>query len=479
MGINIRDKKQPIGLYVGLILVVAAIIRVVIFDGVYNIDSSRVKDGDTIRYERPALSLVENGNLYSKESPDISKNETLRVPPGYPVFIAGVYSVFGEGNRYAVVIAQIVVSIFSAWLLYLIAAQLWSPRVGMIAAALIVIDPLQIHYSQVLMSEVLLVPALLLFVLFSIQMMTNPQQRYRYALLMGISLAAATMIRPVNYYMIAFVLVGIALCKPLIGLNKKQLVNILMMIAIPYALIIGSWHIRNGELTGAYIFTDNQGALFLEYKSAAILAHKNGTTAEEEYAKIQQTMPPNYVSLAEKYEYEKTKALEIFWDNQYDHLILALKNLPHVVLYPGFDELKVFGGQSKGDAELPEGTTEMSWVQQIEQKTGHKLWYFLLMGVIGVYIVFIQGLFLYGIIKTWSTASQLVTLHALILGIVAFYVAMSVGNSFAYPRLRAPLMPFFVLYASYALSLVWDIVRSSSYFNKSPIVHKTIYKTDT
>jgi hypothetical protein len=323
-----------------------------------------------------------------------------------------------------------------------------------------------------MMSEILLVPALLLFVLFSLHMMTYEQQRYKYALFMGLALAASTMIRPVNYYMIIPIIIGLTVLKTLIGFKPKELVNILMLIIIPYTLIIGAWHIRNGDLTGAYVFTDNEGALLLPYKASAVLAHKSGKSAAEEFAKIRQTLPENYTSLSEKLHYEKEKGFEIITANKFDYLMLSLKNLPQVLLSPGFDELHVFGGKSRGFSETPQDTIKLNWIQQIEHKAGYKLWYLFLMGVLGAYLLSIYGLFIYGVAKSWSTPSQYVAVHLLILGIMLFYIAMSTGNSFAYSRLRAPLMPFFVLYAGYGLTLLWDMVINIPIFNKIPIFRK-------
>ncbi len=466
MGIHVGNKKRRIGLYLGILLVIATIVRIIIFNEVYQIDSNNVIDGDSTRYERPARSLIDNGNFYDYEPKDLNKTEVLRSPPGYPLFIAGVYSIFGEA-RYAVIIAQILVSIFSVWLIYLIAATLWSKKVGLIAAALLVFEPLQMYYSQVMMSELLLIPTLLLFVLFSLHMMTNEKQRYKYALLMGLALAAGTMVRPINYYMIIPVIVGLSAFKSLIGFKPKELVSVLMLIVIPYTLIIGGWHMRNGDLTGAYVFTDNEGALLLPFKASAVLAHKSGRTAEEEFADVRKTLPDHYSSLSEKLAYEREKGFEIIGANKYDYLMLSLKNLPQILLTPGWDELKTFGGKSRGSVETPQGITELSWVQQIELKVGYKLWYFVLMGALGGYLLVIYGFFIYGVINSWSTASQYVAFHLLVLGLILFYIGMSSGNSFSYSRLRAPLMPFFVLYAGHGLSLLWDAIRSNAYVKAS------------
>jgi len=466
MGIHVGNKKQHIGLYLGILLVIATIVRIIIFNEVYQLDHNNVIDGDSTRYERPARSLIDTGNFYDYEPKDLNKTEILRSPPGYPLFIASVYSVFGEA-RYAVIIAQILVSIFSVWLVYLIAAKLWSKKVGLIAAALLVFEPLQMYYSQVMMSEVLLIPALLLFVLFSLHMMTNEKQRYKYALLMGLALAAGTMVRPINYYMIIPVIVGLSAFKSLIGFKPKELVSVLMLMVIPYTLIIGAWHIRNGDLTGAYVFTDNEGALLLPFKASAILAHKSGRSAEEEFADVRKTLPEHYSSLSEKLQYERDKGFEIISENKFDYLMLSLKNLPQILLTPGYDELHIFGGKSKGYVEIPQGVTELSWVQQVELKVGYKLWYFLLMGALGGYLLMVYGFFIYGVVKSWSSASHYVAFHLLVFGLILFYIGMSSGNSFSYSRLRAPLMPFFVLYAGYGLALSWDIIRSSDYIAKS------------
>ena len=97
-------------------------------------DSSRLFVwADSVCYERLALNMLQgNGYSLAQASP-YDPNSTM--VPGYPLFIAGIYAVFGQ-SPYAVVIIQVILS------LALIAGITWRgirrfpAREGLIAGGL-------------------------------------------------------------------------------------------------------------------------------------------------------------------------------------------------------------------------------------------------------------------------------------------------------------------------------------------------------
>src|SRR6478672_4950149 len=63
--------------------------------------------GDGVVYARMATNLLEHGVFSDDEEEPITP--TMIRTPGYPIFLAGVYYLFGEGNNTAVRILQAVV----------------------------------------------------------------------------------------------------------------------------------------------------------------------------------------------------------------------------------------------------------------------------------------------------------------------------------------------------------------------------------
>jgi hypothetical protein len=75
-------------------------------------------------YAQIARNILEHGS-YSLEGEEPYKPTFIRVP-GYPLFLAGVYSIFGHGNNRAVRIVQAVLDTATCWVVALL-AFFWAP----------------------------------------------------------------------------------------------------------------------------------------------------------------------------------------------------------------------------------------------------------------------------------------------------------------------------------------------------------------
>src|ERR1041384_6126097 len=105
-------------------------------------------------YSQIARNVLEQ-HVYSIES-QAPYTPTLIRLPGYPLFIAAIYSVFGHGNNTAVRVAQAVVDTGTCVLIALLAFQ-WAERkhrAAMIALALAVVCPFTTIYVATILTEV-------------------------------------------------------------------------------------------------------------------------------------------------------------------------------------------------------------------------------------------------------------------------------------------------------------------------------------
>lgn len=80
--------------------------------------------GDTILYEQFAVNLLQHGVYSGEEGPPYSPSY-IRTP-GYPLFLAGVYSIFGAGNDVAVRASQAVLDTATCLFVALLALA-WCP----------------------------------------------------------------------------------------------------------------------------------------------------------------------------------------------------------------------------------------------------------------------------------------------------------------------------------------------------------------
>src|SRR5688500_11311353 len=96
-------------------------------------EADKVQTAVTGNYKHMARLLGENGaaSFYDATSPT-SEPDLLGHPPGYPFVLAAVYAVFGESDA-AVQIFQAACDALAAAFLFLIAAELLSYGVGVIA----------------------------------------------------------------------------------------------------------------------------------------------------------------------------------------------------------------------------------------------------------------------------------------------------------------------------------------------------------
>src|SRR5436190_1972162 len=134
------------------LIVLAAAFRIAIVHWLPN-DSA----GDSIGYEQIARNVLEHHVYSHLDEPPFTP--TLVRLPGYPLFLATIYSVFGHTNNSAVRIVQALIDTGTcalvAWL-----AFLWQPderrkiATAIAALALAAVDPFTTIYAATILTEV-------------------------------------------------------------------------------------------------------------------------------------------------------------------------------------------------------------------------------------------------------------------------------------------------------------------------------------
>ena len=113
--------------------------------------------GDGVVYAQIARNVLEQ-HVYSHDTQAPYAPSIIRLP-GYPLFLAGVYAVFGHGNNTAVRVVQAVIDTFTCVLIALVALE-WSVaeerkrRTAMIAFALAAVCPFNAIYVATILTEV-------------------------------------------------------------------------------------------------------------------------------------------------------------------------------------------------------------------------------------------------------------------------------------------------------------------------------------
>ena len=155
--------------------------------------SKKLLISDAVGYHSIAVNIV-NGIGYSPHSAYLSMLRT----PGYPVFIALWYKIFGI-HPWIVILVQILADSLLAVLLMKFALLFWGHREALLAGLLWAVEPLAIIFSNSLLSDSLFVLFIVLSFYFLAKYFYGKNAGHLY--LCSALLAAATYIRPVSFYL--------------------------------------------------------------------------------------------------------------------------------------------------------------------------------------------------------------------------------------------------------------------------------------
>lgn len=234
-------------------------------------------------YARIATNVLEHRG-YSIETEEPYSPTLIRVP-GYPLFMAGVYAVFGRDNNRAVRVVQAGLDTITCWLIALLALA-WSPvgwdrrkrrRLLLIALALAVSCPFPAIYVATLLTETfatLLVSACVLAATLALRSESS-RKRAMWWVGAGLFGGAATMFRSDSGLFVAaggMTLVLVGLSRAVAHLRKRALSpdaarQVLartftsgIMLTIGFAGALAPWTIRNARVFGLFQPIAPQGA---------------------------------------------------------------------------------------------------------------------------------------------------------------------------------------------------------------------------
>ena len=165
-------------------------------------EALKIQSGVSANYKILARLFVEEGLLrfYSPQS-GMSNLNLMGHPPGYPLFLAFIYKVFGESNV-ALQFVQIAADALSVVIIMLIATELLSPRIALIAGFLAALSPQFSWNSILILPDALSVLPILLAVYLLVRWRKDPRGRYMFAA--GLLLGVATLLRANNLLLAPF-----------------------------------------------------------------------------------------------------------------------------------------------------------------------------------------------------------------------------------------------------------------------------------
>lgn len=148
---------------------------------------------DQIGYQRLGASLATTGTFTRYADGDTFVPEVIRTP-GYPVFVAAVYAVFGVNNDMAVAIAQALVFAAICWLVFRLTRRAADQRAALAAAAITSLYSPLPYFGSLIVTELwttFVATAAILVCLRAVQ-----QGRLADYAAAGVLFSATTLVRP-------------------------------------------------------------------------------------------------------------------------------------------------------------------------------------------------------------------------------------------------------------------------------------------
>jgi hypothetical protein len=392
---------------------------------------------DTLSYLEPGRNLLLHGRFVEDGLPDIART------PGYALFLA----LMCLAGPVAVALAQVVLSAFSAVLVWRLARAVFSDgRIALVAAWIFAFEPLSVIYSILLLSETMF---LALFLMSLIRLAEFLRGRNLSGLAeAGLWLAAATFVRPVTYYLPVAMAAGlIVVLAPVRGLRWKA-PAVLLLSVLPW---LAAWQIRNRVETGFAGFSSIQTQNLYFFSAAEVTSR----VEDRLLADVQNDLGYNDDQLfllrhpqaaewnqAQRLEFMSTEAKGILRAHPWLFLRTHLAGSIRTALNPGaavlLDVIRVPVDDQAFTREREQGPLRAAlWMSR------NHPWQILVMAALGTLLL---GLYAFAALGSIRRAAPTVCVW-LLLGVSIYFFAVS-GGAVAAARLRLPVMPIVCVLAA-------------------------------
>lgn len=214
---------------------------------------------DTRLYRAVAIRLLETGNLGpGTELPERD------VPPGYPLFLSGVFAVMGSGDVAAVRTVQCLLGALTLLPLFGLARRAYPEdwRIAVVAVLATSVHPVLVLWPAFVLTETLYTLVSLVFLWLLLVSLDRPKALT--ALGAGLAFGASLLVREV---LVGFVLFVVAAAAWRFG-SLPRLARHLLAFGLGAGLLLGPWTFRNFSSTGRIVPLTGRTASVLDAGSS-------------------------------------------------------------------------------------------------------------------------------------------------------------------------------------------------------------------
>jgi len=257
-------------------------------------------------YHKLAVEIL-NDQTFGKDNPSLSAIRT----PGYPIFIAWVYAIFGAAPG-MVLLVQILLDVVFIFFLYRFVRENIHPKAAFWATLFYALDPLIIFFTVRLLSDYLF----MFFIFLSTIVLWKAvrKQQLKLMVISSLLLAVAVYIRPVGIYLIWLLAVVIFFTtRKNIG---RKFINSGIYLSIFYILLM-PWMIRNLQVHDHLFFSTSGDYNLFKLYASTVESEATGKPAEALSESIEEKIKAQFgeINHGNVYVYHrelKQKALQIF-----------------------------------------------------------------------------------------------------------------------------------------------------------------------
>ena len=428
----------------------ALLIRLIFFGLMMNNPDRFTTTDSKVTYIPIALNLLELHEFSADTMPPYEP-DAYRTP-GYPLFLAFCFGVFGKSLHFAVLL-QILLSVVCILLVYLLGYELFDRKTGLIAALFLAIDPGSISYSLFVLSETLFSFLLILSVYFFIK--SEKARAELRSALAGLFVGLATLTRPIAQFFAAIPFLFWVLKGSKEGIKRG------LLFLLFFVLTLTPWLYRNQRVFKRPFLSIISSYNLLFYNAAVLQAQLEGVKIVDierggEINRIREELrnealsdiPPD-ASIFEKAERYRSLALRIILRHPLKYAILHLRGALTVLIGSNLKfllslQLGLPSRQTGVSAALLQGKIIEAFKRALKMGA-----IFPLVLLELVFLLVIYFLALLGFIKSWKSGANR---PALLFLFLTFFYFVLVAGPVSSGRFRVP-----VAFIPYLFAASWIV----------------------
>jgi len=418
-------------------MAVGAALRLLLMIAAFALTGTKVMtQGDTASYLEPGRNLILHGIYTAGGLPEIDRT------PGYPIFITLSGMLFG--NVLLTVAMQIVVASISLFLVSKIAARAFNGpdgrQTGMAAAWLYAFEPVSICYTVRLLPETLFVMLLLVVIDRLLAFYCN--RKLSTLAIAGVSLAVATYVRPVSYYLVFALAAGLALTVPRQRGLRWKAPAVLLLSTLPFLAL---WQVRNAIETGYNGFSSIVEQNLYFFQSAEVTAELRHISLDDEQAQLGYPDEARYIAShpeqrlwneSQRLHFVHTEAMRVLSKNRWLYFKTHWTGVGIVAFSPCATEFVQLIGAYPSNNQMPRRIINEGILTSLRRTI------FLYPGLTltkALFEVYLVGLYILAIRGVFSKQGKKLAIITLI-GIGLYFLIIS-GGAQAVGRYRLPVEP--------------------------------------